>query len=186
MQVDDLPNGTHTPGGTSGQEPVPESHGNVWLAYSVFYELQHLRDVLAELTTAGFEAGSFCIVHLPALQPWAELHSDDQDAGGEALAGIFGRLREQQGVLNEVAYLGGCPTLRAKLQEAPQTQTETSMCPSWMTRPQCIRLTEHLRQGSAALFVRSKSQEHQDTSNRILLRHSRHVVVAYDFSRSTA
>jgi hypothetical protein len=166
---------------------MPENNRNVWLAFSVFYELKQMTDVLAELASAGFAEDSFCIVHHSSAQQWAELHRDAQEAGGEALAGVFRHLCEHQGVLNDVAYLGGCPTLRAKLQEAPRAQTDIpSMCPAWMTRPQCDRLTEHLRQSAAALFVRSKTQEEQGASNRILLRHSRHVVVAYDFSRNTA
>jgi hypothetical protein len=165
-------------------------HGNnrnIWLAYSVFYDLKQLRDVLTELSSANFGEESFCIVHHSSSQQWGELHSNSQDAGGEPLARIFRSLREQQGIRNDVAYLGGCPTLQAKLQEAPQGRADPqSLCPAWMTQPQCIRLTEHLQQGAAALFVRSKNQEEQGTCNRILLRHSRHVVVAYDFSGKMA
>jgi hypothetical protein len=158
-----------------------------WLALGVFYERESLRNVIAELAGGGFGAERFCVVRLSSSGQWAG-GQPDAPAPRSRFDDLFTDVREVAGLHHDETYAFSTGALLDVFLMAAQGEADGRVrCPAWMTRAQREQLTAHLGRGAAALIVRSESATEQDASSRALLRHGRHIVWTYDFSRvSTA
>ncbi len=163
---------------------TPPSSQSYWLALGVFYEPGPLRNVLAELSDAGFGVERFCIVRKSLAGRWTDGHAPLPRPDFERL---FSDVRNVAGLHHDGTYaLSTGALLDAFLATAHREADGRLRCPAWMSRAQCAQLMEHLGGGAAALIVRSESAPEQNTSSRTLLRHARNIVWTYDFSRSFA
>jgi hypothetical protein len=153
-----------------------------WLAIGIFYDFEHLTNVLRELMAAGFGDDKFCIARLPGSRQWAEGRSEALDEGSEAFGRLLYDYRELRCQHDGILYRVSNAFLAYELCESDAGTATEIMCPAWMGRVQREQLAHQLQCGAAALIVRSDSSQEQDTSSRVLLRHSQHTVRTYDFS----
>lgn len=164
------------------QSPMHVQPRTYRLAIGLFGDHPPLFRALDDLSGHGLAADCLCLIGRRERMNPDHIEGFDQSAS-QKNGHLFAGAREVHGLFPPAQCAASAGRLFDDLCEPlsfPVAGQERY--PMWLTSGQYERLSIHVLEGGLVLIVSSATPSQQDSSSRILLRHSQHGVQTHDFT----